>query len=425
MFRSIASHKGHFTRTLATLDTFIKDCQGKPTKQLGRLIEQYLTEGEERMKKIEHMYCAIIDQTKEEDTSREATAALERELDRRDKMRADVSKSLGALYKKLEERAAIELATEIKVKKELKPPELTKDATMPEMRAWLTQFKRYYKASQMHRACIEEQRGHFNACLSIGLQATLEARADEEMPIFEEEEEQDWTENSCMGIIVLEFHARNPVTTRRCNALKLRQPRGQKWSEFWVKARQTIDDAELYGINYLKLEAIILINACTDDELKKLFLEKEEATVEELGRIAENYERRLADMKGTNESEQRAYSVNKEHGRRSNNNKEKEREPICFRCGKKGHTVTKCSVSASIICNFCEKKGHKEIVCRSKASAEKKPRKDSKKAQQLREADSSDDSDTTEVEFRVASTNRARAHARSLRDGADTPKLLL
>ena len=94
--------------------------------------------------------------------------------------------------------------------------------------------------------------------------------------------------------------SRYPVT-RRCNALKLRQPRGQLWSTFRMKARESLEDAALDTINKASLESIILINACTDEELKKLFLERENAIVAELDRIADNYERKMADVKETTE----------------------------------------------------------------------------------------------------------------------------
>ena len=35
-----------------------------------------------------------------------------------------------------------------------------------------------------------------------------------------------------------------------------------------------------------------------------------------------------------------------------------QRELTCFRCGRKGHIVASCSVSADVVCHFCGKKGH-------------------------------------------------------------------
>ena len=41
----------------------------------------------------------------------------------------------------------------------------------------------------------------------------------------------------------------------------------------------------------------------------------------------------------------------------------KGKEVTCFQCGKRGHVIAKCSVSADVVCHFCGKKGHVQKVC--------------------------------------------------------------
>ena len=41
------------------------------------------------------------------------------------------------------------------------------------------------------------------------------------------------------------------------------------------------------------------------------------------------------------------------------------REPICYRCGVKGHTVAKCIVDKNLVCHQCGKKGHMRRACKS------------------------------------------------------------
>jgi hypothetical protein len=83
----------------------------------------------------------------------------------------------------------------------------------------------------MQAASIDEQRGYFNACLSLNLQLYLATGTTDKTPIFdvplEEAFEQELTKDSCLVVIHSDFLARYPVTTRRCNALKLKQPREQ------------------------------------------------------------------------------------------------------------------------------------------------------------------------------------------------------
>ena len=41
------------------------------------------------------------------------------------------------------------------------------------------------------------------------------------------------------------------------------------------------------------------------------------------------------------------------------------REPICYRCGVKGHTVAKCILDKNVVCHQCGKKGHMRRACKS------------------------------------------------------------
>ena len=40
--------------------------------------------------------------------------------------------------------------------------------------------------------------------------------------------------------------------------------------------------------------------------------------------------------------------------------------PTCYRCGIRGHAVSKCQVDKNIICHYCQKKGHMQRACKSK-----------------------------------------------------------
>ena len=39
--------------------------------------------------------------------------------------------------------------------------------------------------------------------------------------------------------------------------------------------------------------------------------------------------------------------------------------PVCYRCGRKGHTVPNCKISKSVVCHKCKKRGHLQRVCKS------------------------------------------------------------
>ena len=40
--------------------------------------------------------------------------------------------------------------------------------------------------------------------------------------------------------------------------------------------------------------------------------------------------------------------------------------PTCYRCGIRGHAVSKCWVDRNIICHFCQNKGHMQRACKAK-----------------------------------------------------------
>ena len=427
--KSVTSYRGHFTRTLRALNDAVAKNNARPSRHLGRLIERYLAEGEERFSIIQFGYEHILE-CGQEDEKTAAANNLELEEKRREDMRAAATDSIARVTPQGAQQEGV-----FTCRKELRPQELTREASPAELRAWTQQFKRYYRGSNMKALSEDEARGYFNACISLTLQMYLATVLEEEAPIFDEPLEDNWnaemTQDSCMGALHFDFLARYPLASRRCTALKLKQPRGQTWSTFRMKARETLEDAYLEDFTRDQLEVTIMINACTDEELKKLFLEKEDITVRELDRIAENYERTQADIKGTTDVD-RAFQVSTNKGNNNNNNngggarrrdsrdnRDADKDVVCLRCGNKGHKKPACKVNADIKCNFCDIKGHMERACQKK----KREKKDkAKQVKQEKKPETEDSSSDDEYEY----TSRVIARARSIDSvGSDTPPLTL
>ena len=58
----------------------------------------------------------------------------------------------------------------------------------------------------------------------------------------------------------------------------------------------------------------------------------------------------------------------------------------CYRCGRKGHTVTTCRIDKNIVCRKCHKKGHLQQACKSGQSRSKTKCKNSTHTQGTTEA---------------------------------------
>ena len=43
--------------------------------------------------------------------------------------------------------------------------------------------------------------------------------------------------------------------------------------------------------------------------------------------------------------------------------------PTCYRCGVRGHVVSKCKVDKEVVCHQCGKKGHLQRACRGSRKA--------------------------------------------------------
>ena len=58
----------------------------------------------------------------------------------------------------------------------------------------------------------------------------------------------------------------------------------------------------------------------------------------------------------------------------------------CYRCGRAGHTATKCKVDKDVECHLCGKRGHLRRACKSKSkSGPRKPGRGSKRVRHVGE----------------------------------------
>ena len=103
-----------------------------------------------------------------------------------------------------------------------------------------------------------------------------------------------------------------------------------------------------------------LVCGINDDGLQKRLLAEPDLTFAKAADLAQRNEtasQQVQDLKVVQKSVNRVTDSSRSF-----------KELTCYRCGRKGHTVPKCSVRADVVCHHCGKKGHLEKICRAKGS---------------------------------------------------------
>ena len=81
-----------------------------------------------------------------------------------------------------------------------------------------------------------------------------------------------------------------PLTKRRVDFFKIAQRPGESFTSLVHRLEEAWHDAEMEAISKDTLRVIVAVAATTDWELLERFLKLDEPTMEDLYRIADNYE---------------------------------------------------------------------------------------------------------------------------------------
>ena len=334
-----------------------------------------------------------------------------------------------------EERRVKEVAT-------LKPKELTREATPSEFREWEKEFERYYRASNMEAAEIEEQRGYLDACLSKDIRRYLNQMVGENTRIFPPErwyvdsEEEDRanaemlrnlagnggflpTATNCMEALKLEFKRSHPIASRRYNLFNSKQPKGMPWTEYLPQLHELAEEAEVFHINFERLMAMLYISSCTDEELRQKLLGKPDAGRRELYDIGREHDSVKSDAKASLDRAKLYKTEAKERkpSKKPNKEREKEKEMKCYRCGKTNHRSKDCTLPKDTICKNCGKAGHLQRICQGK-------KKETAKQVTRSQQNHYNESESSEEEEQHAVANNIRHRAFAL-GSQETPTMLL
>ena len=263
---------------------------------------------------------------------------------------------------------------------DLKPNKLVRSFTAADFRTWKRAFHDYYLASNMQVSNLQQQHAYLFSCMDSYMENKLRPQvkdeADELYPIFTD----DATQPSCMSVIEEEFTYTHPMLVRRKQFLEIRQPSGQKFTDFAEKLERMsleIDLANFTGDDLLRTK---FVAGCTDRQLLERFLREPDPSKQDLLDIARQYEiGKLCDqaIRGDDHKVQVSKSQQKNDGKgkgkgngggdkkKGNKSDNSKKDLTCTRCGKQKSKEGKhegCKADG-VTCRNCGKKGHFDSVC--------------------------------------------------------------
>ena len=267
-----------------------------------------------------------------------------------------------------------------------------------ELRHWTRQFKAFYTSTNMNRSPLHEQHAHFYSFIDAAMASRIVERIREDTPIFSANPNVDDKAN-CMHYVSEEFAQAFPLFARRHRFFQMSQAKGQPFTAFATSLRAHGDEADVQHMSVEDIYVMRYILACSDPKLKEKFLELANPTLDDLNRIATNYEvpREWARQEahrgaaarhdgkgrpGNKPSKPKSNSSGSNKGSGSvtikfdfpNVNKFKEwlrKNKICQHCGSgKEHPWNECKAKDAE-CSGCNGKGRYKRVCFGCNSKEK------------------------------------------------------
>ena len=145
-----------------------------------------------------------------------------------------------------------------------------------------------------------------------------------------------------------DFVQRNPVVIRRHTLFKVKQRKGESYSDMRVRMKTLQKETDIEDITADDLVCHIMLAACNDSDLLQEMMKVDNMTEVKLNEVVDKYETLMAATKGLNKS-------NKEEAKTV---KSEEKKITCYRCRAQGHRADQCQVPPSKLkCTTCNTVG--------------------------------------------------------------------
>ena len=140
---------------------------------------------------------------------------------------------------------------------------------------------------------------------------------------------------SCFAILETHFQVSNPLFKRRSELLKLKPTKGEQFTSYMTRLKETSEECDLHNISHEDVILLIATMQCNKEELRKDIKRYRNPTWLAVEQLAENYERSMVNEephKVGQVKQQDNKKKKKSNGKPSQNTQQLQGK--CFRCGK-------------------------------------------------------------------------------------------
>ena len=269
----------------------------------------------------------------------------------------------------------------------LKPFIISLDHSPADLNNWLQMWDVYYQASGFERGSIKQQQVYMRQCLEPSLGASIFDVINADTMIYEDRPGFP----SCISLLKESFYTRYPVFMRRNMFFTITHAPNTDFGEFASKLHAIGHTAELSNMSIPEdLYVFRYIQACSDAELRKKFLNAEEKTLAKFTQIHREHSAQKATVsnleaptpiaavqQGRSRSPKQFVNKNMQQKQRSpsrgrNNFPDFQRmsrtqakrflQGRCYRCGA-NHKTNLCRLPDTLQCYSCKDYGHLSKVC--------------------------------------------------------------
>lgn len=361
--KSLRGHKGHFSRTINSAIRLCDFVLDKPSSLAATELENASKEVKTTYTKVEDILLNLqqID-SGNYDTYDEALTSCKDKYDDISYKLLTLSANLFTPQPQLVAAPEQHKNRPFRINEALKPFLLTKDHNPCELRSWINKFKAFYSTSMLNHCTLAEQHAYLRICLDANLEARIQDKLEDEMPIF--------GDGGCIDLLEEEFRMTYPLFARRLDFFRFTQTQGQLFTDYCGKLRAKGEEADLHKLNVDDLYVFRYICGTNDNILKEKFLKHEDPTLEDLNRIARAYEVTRSTLKAmaapstllqVKTHNQQKWNNNKGKQNYGSQHKKKSLKDRCSHCGQ-DHKSYECT-RRNLICNRCGKEGHIGPVC--------------------------------------------------------------